>query len=84
MVRPDSLVSYWPFFQGSGAADEGDWVGGFTLTENSVITATAHPPRIIYPHVQEPPISAFWPMEPDWVGENPMRIFGTVNKAEHP
>lgn len=84
MVRPQSLVAYWPLHAGSGAGNEFDWVGGLTLTETGTVTAAEHPPRIIYPHDQVGAIRIPWFFEPDWVGENPMREFSSVPKAENP
>lgn len=49
MVRPQSLVAYWPLFGRFGAAgDEEDWVGGNTLSQTSSPAIVDHP-RIIYP-----------------------------------
>ena len=49
MVRPQSLVAYWPLHVRAGASgDELDWVGGQTLSQVSSPPLSDHP-RIIYP-----------------------------------
>ena len=52
MVRPDALKAYWPLFPGEGAGDATDWAGSNPMVEGGTVTATAHPPQIIYPHEQ--------------------------------
>ena len=47
LVRPQSLVAYWPLF--ARATDEESWVGAFPMTNTNTATAAQHPPRIIYP-----------------------------------
>ena len=46
MVRPDSLVSYWPIW--GDASPENDIVGSFNMTVNGTPTKSVHP-RIYYP-----------------------------------
>jgi hypothetical protein len=49
LVRPQSLRFYAPLFgRGGASANEQDWAGGLTLTQNSSPTVVDHP-RIIYP-----------------------------------
>lgn len=47
LVRPQSLVAYWPLH--ARATNEEDWSGGFTMTNTNSVAAGAHPNRIIYP-----------------------------------
>lgn len=48
MVRPKSLVGYWPLF--ARATNEESWAGApYILTNTNTATATAHPSRMIYP-----------------------------------
>ena len=47
LVRPQSLVGYWPLF--ARATNEEDWTGGRAGTPNGTPAAADHPPRIIYP-----------------------------------
>lgn len=41
LVRPDSLVAYWPIY--GRASPEPDYVGAFPLTINGTMTQAAHP-----------------------------------------
>ena len=47
MVRPESLIGYWPL-GGAYSNDNMDIIGGNTLTTNGGPTVETHP-RIIYP-----------------------------------
>lgn len=49
MVRPESLVAYWPLFGRAGSSgDEEGWIGATDLTQQSSPILADHP-RIIYP-----------------------------------
>lgn len=50
LVRPQSLVAYWPMFGRQGATlGEESWVGAFPLTDTADCPLADHPNRIIYP-----------------------------------
>ena len=50
LVRPQSLVAYWPLYGRAGASGgEESWVGAFPLTHANSPAVVDHPPRIIYP-----------------------------------
>ncbi len=53
LVRPQSLVNYWPLHGRAGAAgDEEDWFGSLAMAQTSSPGVVDHP-RIIYPRRQQ-------------------------------
>ena len=52
MIKPDSLVGYWPcggLASANSIIDEVDIVGGLTATETGTVGTFAHPGGLIYP-----------------------------------
>ncbi len=56
LVRPQSLVAYWPLFRGEEADALNDRVGGLVLAAVGVIDAVAHPGEMFRPAPQSIPI----------------------------
>lgn len=49
LVKPNSLISYWPLVRGNGSGNEADVIAGNTLTETGTVSAQTHVPKLILP-----------------------------------